>query len=50
MNDSTLFKLEYVRQEEEQFSGGGTALFGVGDGTQNGMVLLSKHQLAFKLK
>lgn len=34
MNDSTLFKLEYVRQEEQQFSGGGTALFGVGDGTE----------------
>lgn len=34
MNDFTLFKVEYVKQEEEQFSGGGTAVFGAAGGTE----------------
>ncbi|MEG3766764.1 hypothetical protein [Alteromonas sp. 14N.309.X.WAT.G.H12] len=34
MNDYTLFKAEYVKQEEEQYSGGGTALFGAEGGAE----------------
>ncbi|MBU2978481.1 hypothetical protein [Alteromonas sp. C1M14] len=34
MNDSTLFKAEYVKQEEEQYSGGGTAQFGAEGGAE----------------
>jgi len=34
MNDFTLFKAEYVKQEEEQYSGGGTAAFGAAGGAE----------------
>ncbi|UTW02888.1 hypothetical protein KDX31_16365 [Amphritea atlantica] len=34
MNDSTLFKAEYVKQEEEQFSGGGATIFGAAGGSE----------------
>ena len=34
MNDSTLFKIEYVKQEEDQFSGGGATEFGAAGGAE----------------
>ena len=34
LNDATLFKAEYVKQEEEQFSGGGAATFGAAGGAE----------------
>ena len=34
MNDSTLFKIEYVKQEEDQFSGGGATEFGAVGGAE----------------
>ncbi|MFW1677084.1 hypothetical protein ACFVYJ_04800 [Pontibacter sp. JAM-7] len=34
LNDATLFKAEYVKQEEDQFSGGGATIFGAAGGTE----------------
>jgi len=34
MNDATLFKAEYVKQEEDQFSGGGATAFGAAGGAK----------------
>jgi hypothetical protein len=34
MNDSTLFKAEYVKQQEDQFSGGGATTFGEDGGAE----------------
>lgn len=34
MNDATLFKAEYVKQEEDQFSGGGATTFGAAGGAE----------------